>query len=625
MFNCYLRLLTFLFIFFPLLIFSQDINQGYAFRKAEEKGSRTMNGKPGNQYWQNSADYDIYLKVTPSEKNVEAYETIVYTNNSPDTLYSLRFKFYLNTHAPSTERHYPVKDEYFKGGIIVDKFFINDKNIKWKEEVNTTDYIKTLPIPLYPHQNVKLNFSWHYTLSWEHLREGMLDSTSCFLAYFYPRVAVYDDYRKWDDVDFTEDREFYNDFNNYKLTIQAPKNYLVWSTGELQNVDEVLSAKYAQRFKTAATSDEYMSIVNSQERAADLITLDRDWLLWKFNADNISDMACAISNTYLWDASSVLLKNNTKRTLIQSAYNDASADFKEMTKYTKEGIQWFSENLPGVNYPFPSMTVVKGFADMEYPMMVNNNSQSAPIRSRWVAEHEIAHSWFPFYMGINEAVYPCMDEGWAVFMEYFRNRATLGETDGDRFFIQSRSWRWSKGLDIDELVPIITPAYTLVGRTQSGNAYVKPALAYMALYHYLGEKEFLRCLQLYMQDWHNKHPSPWDMFNSFITNANKKTAWLWNNWFYENTYVDLSLHQVNKSGKKVKINIINKGKAAIPFEIVIYSLDNKVIRKSFDPGVWEQDQNELDIKISCPFKPAAVELHTGVFVDKFEQDNLFEF
>ncbi|HVV06872.1 MAG TPA: hypothetical protein VHC96_21720 [Puia sp.] len=51
--------------------------------------------------------------------------------------------------------------------------------------------------PLAPHDSVELTFKWHYQLSLESNREGMIDSTTYFLAYFYPRVAVYDDYNGW--------------------------------------------------------------------------------------------------------------------------------------------------------------------------------------------------------------------------------------------------------------------------------------------------------------------------------------------------------------------------------------------------------------------------------------------
>jgi hypothetical protein len=65
-------------------------------------------------------------------------------------------------------------------------------------------------------------------------------------------------------------------------------------------------------------------------------------------------------------------------------------------------------------------TIVLGSADEEYPMMVNDSSNLGSAYAAalpenaftgFVAAHEILHSWFPFYMGINEKRYPFMDEG----------------------------------------------------------------------------------------------------------------------------------------------------------------------------------------------------------------------
>jgi hypothetical protein len=56
---------------------------------------------------------------------------------------------------------------------------------------------------------------------------------------------------------------------------------------------------------------------------------------------------------------------------------------------------------------------------MEYPMMINDTSIPDDLRdARLTADHEIAHTYFPFYMGINETRYAYMDEGWATMLEY---------------------------------------------------------------------------------------------------------------------------------------------------------------------------------------------------------------
>ena len=44
------------------------------------------------------------------------------------------------------------------------------------------------------------------------MRTGQVDSTSYFIAYFFPRIAVYDDIDGWNDFFYSGRAEFYNDF-----------------------------------------------------------------------------------------------------------------------------------------------------------------------------------------------------------------------------------------------------------------------------------------------------------------------------------------------------------------------------------------------------------------------------
>ena len=93
----------------------------------------------------------------------------------------------------------------------------------------------------------------------------MIDSTTYYLAYFYPRVAVYDDYNGWDDIEHNDALEFYNDFNDYILNIKVPKNYLVWATGNLQNANDVLQPKYIQRLNESMKANAIIHIAEAAD------------------------------------------------------------------------------------------------------------------------------------------------------------------------------------------------------------------------------------------------------------------------------------------------------------------------------------------------------------------------
>ncbi|HQI69964.1 MAG TPA: hypothetical protein PLT47_04390, partial [Bacteroidales bacterium] len=62
--------------------------------KAYSSETRSIDGKPGKNYWQNSSDYKIKVKFSPETGILEGQEEITYHNNSPDTLKTLVVRLY---------------------------------------------------------------------------------------------------------------------------------------------------------------------------------------------------------------------------------------------------------------------------------------------------------------------------------------------------------------------------------------------------------------------------------------------------------------------------------------------------------------------------------------------------
>src|SRR5258705_952993 len=155
----------------------------------------------------------------------------------------------------------------------IDKFAVNGQARPFRDDnfVFTNVGVR-LPKPLAPHDTVQLSFDWHYDVSLQSGREGMIDSTTYFLAYFYPRVAVFDDYNGWDRMNFVDSHEFYSDFNDYTVTLNVPKNYIVWGTGTLQQPEKLLQPKYLERFNESFTSDQTINIVSKEDLSATNIT-----------------------------------------------------------------------------------------------------------------------------------------------------------------------------------------------------------------------------------------------------------------------------------------------------------------------------------------------------------------
>ena len=601
---------------------AQDLYMPRNIKAAYEKGTRAMDGKPGKKYWQNKGKYDMMLTVTPKSKMVSGTETIDYTNNSPDTLKQLTIRFVNNIHKPEAPRSGYTGKDFLTSGLTISAFVVNGQPYAVDgKNWGTTGDVK-LKSAILPGQTAKLKIDWNYPLSKESGREGQLDSSTFFVAYSFPRISVYDDYNGWDKIPHTDRTEFYNDFNDYQFSVKVPRNFVVWATGDLKNPDEVLQPKFAARLKKSLTSDEVISIANAAEMTKGEVTKQNAWNTWAFTANNITDVTFSVSNHYIWDAGSVLVDNKTKRRAsVQSSYDSKAEDFSHGVEWSKEALNWFSNNWPGVPYPFSKMTVVQGFADMEYPMMVNDSSTPDMEFSQFVMNHEIAHTYFPFYMGTNETRYAHMDEGWATTLEYLIAKDQLGKEKADENYKAFRVKRWIFDKSTEEDQPVIALSTQVSGAGYGNNAYVKPSLAYLGLKDMLGDANFKKYLHTYMDRWNGKHPIPWDFFNTINDASNQDLNWYWNNWFFSNNYIDLAINKVSIKGLNYSVALNNIGGFAIPFDVKVTYNDGSTQVIHQTPAIWKANQKIATVQFNAQKAVASIVIDGGIYMDATPGDN----
>ena len=595
---------------------AQQLYMPRAVKQAFEKGTRSPDGRPGAKYWQNHGRYTITVTALPPDRTVRGTERIVYFNNSPDTLKGLNFKLFLNIHKPGAPRAGGADSLYLAPGVQVNSFTVNGQQAPWRGTANVfTNHRVQLPSSLAPHDSVTLTVDWQYEISRESNREGMIDSTTWFLAYFYPRVAVYDDYNGWDTMEFTDAQEFYSDFNDYDVTVKVPANFGVWGTGTLVNADEVLQPTVLQRFRASFSSDTTIRVATRADFLANRVTTAGPVNAWHFRASNVPDMAFNLSDHYDWDAGSVVVDDAThRRASVQAAYNDTAADYHHMVRYASHALDWLSHNWPGVPYPYEKTTVVQGFAGMEYPMMANDESYADTVFSAFVAEHEIAHTYFPFYMGINETRYGFMDEGWATTFEYLINVANLGQERATEFYRQFRVNGWISDPSPAEDLPIITPADEL-RRAYGNNAYGKPSLGYLALKDLLGDATFKRALHGFMDRWHGKHPIPWDFFNTVNNVTGRDLNWFFRAWYFDNSYIDLAVRGVTRTANGYRVALENIGGMPAPVDIVVSYADGTSATFHQTPAIWQANLQSATVTVPVRKPVANLRLEHGIWVD----------
>jgi hypothetical protein len=589
---------------------------------AFKNGTRSLDGNPGKKYWQNEGKYDIHITVTPESRMVTGEEKIVYSNNSPDTLRSIAIRFVNNIHKPEAPRGNYASDNFFTTGLNIQSFSINNEPYEINSKNWGTVALVRLKQAIMPHSSVPLSITWSYPLSKEDGREGQIDSTTFYVAYSYPRVSVYDDYNGWDLIDHTGRQEFYNDFNDYQLAVKVPNNYVVWATGDLTNSDEVLQPDVAKRLKESFTSDNIIHIADFNEMQEGKITRQNEWNTWKFSARHITDVCFAISKNYVWDATSevVDVKDN-RRASIQAAYNDTAKDFHLYAKWAQNSLKYFSTKWPGVAYPFSKMTSFQGHADMEYPMMVNDATSNDFQDSQSTQDHEISHTYFPFYMGTNETRYAFMDEGWATTFEYLIAQQEFGNRYADSAYKMFRIKSYITDPSTEEDQPIISMSTQVSGAGYGHNSYGKASLSYLALKDLLGDVTFKKALHHYMNTWNGKHPIPWDYFNSMNAGAGQNLNWFFNNWFFTNNYIDLKIDNVIKQSGSYAITIKNTGGFAIPFDVIIVYADGKTTSMHQTPVIWKKNQKECLLKIPTKKIIKSIQVDGGIFMDYTPGDN----
>lgn len=287
------------------------------------KGTRTQDGKPGISYWQNKADYLIKVNFDPKTRLLNGVVDIDYTNNSPDSLSEVYFKLYPNFYRKGNIRNMKINAADVSDGVQIQKLSINQQEQgKGQWQIDGTNMVVQTP-KLLSKQTIHFTITYSYVLNkGSHVRTGEVDSGAFFIAYFFPRIAVYDDIDGWNQHPYLGVEEFYNDFCHFNAEITVPGDYEVWATGNLKNASEVYLPKIVERITAAGLSDKVTDITTPADRKAGAITTPAATHTWKFEADSVTDIAMGISNHYIWQASSLVADPLTKRRVrVDAVYN----------------------------------------------------------------------------------------------------------------------------------------------------------------------------------------------------------------------------------------------------------------------------------------------------------------
>lgn len=560
-----------LIIAFPSIVFAQSKFAQLDQELPTPNEYRNAAGAPGHHYYQQKADYKIDVSIDDKTQILKGYETIMYTNNSPDQLDYLWLQldqnlFELNADSKSidVERMEDFRNVgdiqrklfYYDGGFKIDEITTTSgQNMRYF--INKTMMRIDLEKPLKQGESISFNVKWWYNIN-DRIAVGGRSGFEYFekdknylyqIAQWFPRMCVYNDVTGWQNKQFLGRGEFTLPFGDYEVSITIPSDHILGATGELQNADQILTVDQKARMAKALDSDIPVIIATQAEAEEREKRRSQETKTWIFKATNVRDFAFAHSRKFIWDAQGVKVAGKT--VLAMSYYPKEGNPLWERysTKLVAHTIKTYSKYT--VDYPYPvAISVHSKWIGMEYPMICFNGgrpdedgkySENTKYGMWGVIIHEVGHNFFPMIINSDERQWTWMDEGLNTFVQY------LTEQEWERGYPSSRgpAYLIADYMRGDEkgMSPAMTNSESAL---QFGNnAYGKPATALNILREtVMGRELFDYAFKTYCERWKFKHPTPADFFRTMEDASAVDLDWFWRGWFYTTENVDISISNV---------------------------------------------------------------------------------
>jgi hypothetical protein len=149
------KILLFSFLFIINKTNAQtELNVPVNIQQAYKNETRSADGRPGKNYWQNKANYTLNINFNPENRLISGTDEIQYFNNSNDTLKEIWFKLYPNIYKKGSIRMQKINADDLTDGVNIESMKINgyDSN-EIKYFIDGTNMIVRIK-PLMPKQSI---------------------------------------------------------------------------------------------------------------------------------------------------------------------------------------------------------------------------------------------------------------------------------------------------------------------------------------------------------------------------------------------------------------------------------------------------------------------------------------
>ena len=534
-------------------------------------------------YWQQHVDYEMNINVDVSDFTYDGDQSIVYTNNSNDTINKVYYHLFFNAFKPNSQmdvRSRTIRDpdrrvgsrivaleEKDYGDISVSALKQDGKDVYF--EVNETVLLARLNKPLLPGKKTKLEMVFTAQIPLQIRRSGKLnkEGVDMTMTQWFPKLAEFDS-EGWHPNPYIG-REFHGVWGNYSVNITIDKNYVVGGTGYLLNANEIghgYSDK-APKEKEEATNT------------------------WKFYAPDVHDFAWAADPDYIHDIkkseSGVDLHFFYKPTVNVDDWKKLQDDSVKLMKYFEESIG---------PYPWKQYSIIQGGdGGMEYAMCTMITGERPYPSLLGVTAHEMAHAWFQHLLATNEAKHAWMDEG---FTEYVTSLSENYVNDVDPEFPHKSSYdRYyllaSSGFEQAQTIHSDRYDYNFA---YGASAYSKGSVFLSQLGYIIGKENLNKTLKRYYEEFKFKHPTPNDFKRVAEKVSDLELEWYLNEWTRTPHKVDYGIDISSLESERV-ITLKRKARIPMPIEVVVsfeddssdlYYIPNDLLHgyKSFNKEVY---------------------------------------
>jgi hypothetical protein len=577
---------------------------------------RTASGKPGPNYWQNRADYNIVCSLDTTKHMVSGKSEMIYTNNSPDDLKFLWLQMDQNIYQNDSRGTFTTKEGFgrwtnsaYTQGVVISSIAIEENGKKYIPKYTVSDTRMQVWLQNVLKANgskMKLTIDYSFEIpQYGTDRMGRLSSKYGWIyevAQWYPRACVYDDIQGWNVLPYLGQGEFYLEYGNINFSITAPSNMIVVGSGELLNPSECFIPSETKKYNDAKNSDNTV-VVHSADDVKKNVHQSKASITWKFEIQNARDVAWAASKAFVLDGAKINLSGG-KKSFALSAYPVESISkngWNRSTEMVKGSIEYNSEKW--YEYPYPAATNVAGnVAGMEYPGIVFCGYMSSGSGLWGVTDHEFGHTWFPMIVGSNERKYAWMDEGFNSFINNFSTvNFNKGEFKNQNFFGDPTSTGMVNYMFNDKMDIMYTNADVIQEYDLGEAAYSKPALMLHCLRdNVLGAARFDAAFREYISRWAYKHPTPWDFFHTMENVGGEDLGWFWRSWVFNNWKLDQSIKEVtyNQSSKNATISIQNLEQMPMPVTVLVKEQNGQQHTVELPVEIWQRG-SEYSFNVSA--------------------------